>query len=276
MKKRNYILLAAFLGVVTAGVIAWLTLRSGEPVYQGKTLSAWLEQYVANLQIVASTGSGPSLGDEAEVAKRDDARAQADTAITHIGTNALPYLVQMAGAKDSPLKEKLYTILSKQSVVPIHIRTARHYHLMAEFGFGVLRWNAEPALPGLIRLLHGRPTSMDAHVASVAGDCLHMIGEPAVPYLLPLLTNDDPDVRYYAARTARSIAPRLTYLIGSDENETNRCRMIGELAEIGWTDPEVEATLTNALSDKSISVRRAATNALERLDAAEARTAGAK
>jgi hypothetical protein len=38
MKKRNRILLAGLV-VVLAGGIAWLTLRTREPVYQGKTFN---------------------------------------------------------------------------------------------------------------------------------------------------------------------------------------------------------------------------------------------
>jgi HEAT repeat protein len=117
---------------------------------------------------------------------------------------------------------------------------------------------------------------MDANIHNDAGNCLSSIGETAVPALLPLLTNKDPDVRFYAGQAVRGIVPHLAYLVGSDENETNRCRIVGELAEIGGTDPNLTGALTDALKDKSFLVRSAATNALKRIDAAEASKAGVK
>jgi hypothetical protein len=272
MTKRKYILAA--LVIVVIGGALWIMLRPREPVYQGKSLTAWLEQDVVNYLIAYQQ---PLPGSEAEAAKRNRAREEAEVAIRHIGTNALPYLLKMVAVKDSALKEKLITLLSKQSLVSIPFRDARECHYMAVCGFAALRSEATPAVPSLIDLLHSPATNrIMVNVPNDAAVCLAMIGETSVPYLLPLLTNGDPDVRFYASSAARSIVPRLTYLVSSDNNETNRCRMIGELAEIGWPDPDMWKALTNALSDKSFLVRNAATNALKRIDPAAAGKAGVK
>jgi hypothetical protein len=141
MKMRNRILLAALVVVVIGG-LAWVAWpEPPEPVYHGKKLSAWLEQDAFNYLIDYKQ---PPPGYEAEAANRNRAREEAEVAIRHIGTNALPYLLKMVAVKDSALKEKLYTLLSKQSVVPIHLRCARDYHWMAEAGFGALGSEATP------------------------------------------------------------------------------------------------------------------------------------
>ena len=78
MRKRVYIALAVLL-VMLAGVIAWQVLRLREPVYQGKRLSVWLVQYGTNHW---------SAGRNGELDK------QAEAAIRHIGTNAIPTLLE--------------------------------------------------------------------------------------------------------------------------------------------------------------------------------------
>jgi len=83
MRKRVYIALAVVL-VALAGVIAWQALREREPVYQGKGLRVWLREYRLGL----NTGASKVAAD----------------AVRHIGTNALPTLLEMLGAKDSKLK----------------------------------------------------------------------------------------------------------------------------------------------------------------------------
>jgi HEAT repeat protein len=150
-----------------------------------------------------------------------------------------------------------------------------------------------PLAPGFIDLLCSHSRSPDPNLAYVAEACLASIGPPAVPELLPLLTNEDRAVRDRAASTVASIVPRLTYLLKTDANESNRCRIVVELAEIkirrnvtALTDQtvatngqrvteEFEGALTNSLTDKSLLVRSAATNALKRTDAA-ASEAGVK
>src|SRR6267378_3208318 len=62
-------------------------------------------------------------------------RDRVGPALRHIGTNALPYLVKMAGAKQSPLKHLLIRIAKKQLMIAPHLHTAEEYHEMAVSGF---------------------------------------------------------------------------------------------------------------------------------------------
>ena len=68
-----------------------------EPVYRGKTLSAWLDAYPYSI------GIGDGFGGHR-------AEDQADEAVRQIGTNALPTLLQRLGACDSTLKVKIMDI----------------------------------------------------------------------------------------------------------------------------------------------------------------------
>jgi len=256
--KKRFFLVAGLLPVVL-GAIIWLAIPRNEPVYQGKRLSAWLYQSVANETIHYQN---PPPNHQSEEASRARANADAETAIKHIGTNALPYLLKMAAVKDSPLKERLISLWYKQSLVSLPFRSAGDFHRMAIAGFASLRSDAAPAVPGLIKLLYISSTTREGDMAQDAGNCLSFIGPASVPGLLPLATNKNPAVEFFATGALDTIAPRLAYLLGTDENETNRRRYAFELAEIGSGDSHVTNALANALTDKSLLVRRAATNAL--------------
>jgi hypothetical protein len=272
VSKRQILsgVLVAFLG----GTV-WLAIPPDEPVYQGKSLTAWLQQCVDN-PMLEYGNENPPPNYRSEQAKRDPARTEGEIAIRHIGTNALPYLLKMAAAQDSPFKKWLTALLRKQSFIAIPYRIAMEDHEMALCGFVNLESSATPAVPDLVKLLYVQPTTMEADVAQNAGNCLTFIGPAAVPDLLPLLTNRDEDVRHYAAYPLSSIAFRLAYLVGTDQNETNRQQYVFELAAIGSKDLDVAKALANALKDKSLLVRSAATNALMKINPEAAAKAGVK
>jgi len=81
MRKRVHIALAVLLAALLA-VVGWQVMRRQEPVYQGKPLSSWL--------IASATTGSP------------EAQEQANAAVRQVGTNALPTLLRMLRAKDSP------------------------------------------------------------------------------------------------------------------------------------------------------------------------------
>ena len=307
MKKQYYIFLAAFFAAVMVTVLLEgcshvavsyeqgrdANIRQEEPSFQGKNLTDWLEQYVTNWTFWSYFSLGlppgyqtdetehvrqelqnhtpPSLRVEDD--KRLQARTEAEFAIRRIGTNALPYLIKMAGAKDSKMAEEHQT--------------------MAFWGFECLKSMAAPAIPSLIELLCVQPNHSGDNTANNAANCLVMIGPAAVPELLSLFTNQDREVSSRAVSTVGSIVPQLTYLLKTDENETNRLRTVIELAEIrtnksislsaeaaknngGGIYWGISEALTNALNDKSLFVRNAATNALKTIDPEAAAKAGIK
>ena len=66
MRKRVQIVLAVLLITVMGGIV-WQVLREREPVYQGKRVSIWLDQYGTNHW---SAGHGGELEKEARIALR--------------------------------------------------------------------------------------------------------------------------------------------------------------------------------------------------------------
>ncbi len=80
--KKLWIALGISL-VVGVGLALWRNTGPGEPVYEGKPLSRWLQ------------ATDPPYDDPA-------AGQKADLALRHIGTNAIPTLLKLIQAKDPP------------------------------------------------------------------------------------------------------------------------------------------------------------------------------
>jgi hypothetical protein len=174
MRTRARIVVAAVAVALLAGVL-WRGLAPGEPSYQGKGLSAWIEQDVKYF---------PAKPNSPDRAKRDEAEA----AIRQMGTNTLPTLLKMVRAKDSPLKANLLLWSSKQSVIKFHFRSASDYHAWSTYGFGALGPIAKPAVPALVDALQDK----DDEVCATAANCLACIGreaKEAAPALVQLLNN---------------------------------------------------------------------------------------
>lgn len=98
MGNKSRILIAALLVAVLCA-LAWLALllcKANEPVYEGKKLSAWLQD----------------IDYGQPQAKRD----KAGEAIRSMGTNTLPFLLHdLDVARQSRLKEYLIRLARKQS-----------------------------------------------------------------------------------------------------------------------------------------------------------------
>ncbi|MBI3850319.1 MAG: hypothetical protein HY298_08530 [Verrucomicrobia bacterium] len=86
MTKRKCIALLFLFGIVAAAISLHGFLRQREPKYQGKTLTAWLKV----------GGHGEGLEDKPAI-----------EAVRKMGTNAIPFLLDMVRAKDSRFKLKL-------------------------------------------------------------------------------------------------------------------------------------------------------------------------
>src|SRR5437667_1360208 len=91
----------ALLGLLVLGAISAVLFQRREPEYQGRKLSAWLEDL-----------RNPS----------PLTRTNATHAIRRIGTNAMPCLLEMLHSKDSALKVKCMDLVSRQRWVDFHFR----------------------------------------------------------------------------------------------------------------------------------------------------------
>src|SRR5262245_40338529 len=121
MKKAFGIFLVVAL---VAFIVSLRSSWSAEPVYQGKTLTAWLRQY--------REGQEGRLGHLS--------RDQAGRAIREIGTNAVPVLLTMIAQKDEP---SVRSTITRWSPPWADLRSAAHDRAMAAYGITALGPAAE-------------------------------------------------------------------------------------------------------------------------------------
>src|SRR5947209_5339007 len=90
--SRRFLMLLALLAV--AGGVGWL-IYPVAPLYKGKPLTHWLRGYDDWPGVYAlGDATGPT-------------RSDADAAVRHAGTNAIPALLRLLQARDSALKLKV-------------------------------------------------------------------------------------------------------------------------------------------------------------------------
>ncbi len=173
-------LLVVVLLVVLIGVAILQMLLPQEPVYEGKTLTVWLDDCFRIQEA------------------RSDARFKAgEKAIRAIGTNAIPILLEMVRIRDSALKRKLTQVVFRESKGSIRLHNDWEYHRKAVIGFGVLGAAAAPCVPSLASLLSNK----DPFVRYTSAYCLGLIG-PAAHETVPALIQCLGDSDFYVSRTA--------------------------------------------------------------------------
>src|SRR6266487_3186241 len=177
MKKTIRLTLFSLAGITLAGAFL-LMLRTREPIYRGKRVSDWVE----DLDYGLSSFKGSAVG-------------EAEAAVRHMGSNAVPSLIRMMRCRDSALRKKLVPLLSKQSLVKLNFRpAAEHIQWRGARGAWLVGPSAKEAIPDLIVLL----TNQSPWVRGGAATALGKIGTNSVVTLSSLVKAlDDPvaDVR---------------------------------------------------------------------------------
>lgn len=184
MKRKRLIVVSALAAIAVAG-FAVCALRSREPVYQGRSLSAWL--------VEANKGSWPRTG-----------RVPADEAIRQIGTNAFPMISQLLRAQDSAAKSQLIGFVNRQSLVRIHIRSQYERRMQAVAACYALGPVAKPLVPEVALSLPGMKGNQP-----FAEQWLGELGpeaEAAIPALVAILADQQNPTRCMAAQNLAHIA----------------------------------------------------------------------
>jgi hypothetical protein len=200
-----------------------------EPVYGGKTLSVWLEAY------------DPSLPN----GRLSEEWRDADDAVLHIGTDAIPTLLQMLCARDSSLKLRLVALAQKQQIVKVHFVPGATRKKEASSTFLVLGGRAKEAVLALMEAYEGSD-SIESKCA--IEESLGWIGpsaRAALPLLVQAATNSNNDVRANAV-----------WALGFIQAEPGICVPL----------------LIHALDDSDVGARLGATHALG-MFGSDARTA---
>ncbi len=229
-----------------------------DPIYEGKPLSEWLKAGAIGLS--REGGRAPEY-------------PKATKAVRAVGTNALPQLIRMMGAYDSPLKLSLLKLVEKQ-----HLLTIRHIKAdsligVAASGFWELRTQASNAVPALIQIYESNNCSENQKGA--IEESLAFIGPPAessIPALLRGTTNTTGLTRVWAFvalgyihSKPEQVIPVLTNAL-QDTNYSIRASAIDALGKYGSIAKPAIPLLRTLLSDSNYTVREIAANVLTKLD----------
>jgi hypothetical protein len=184
------------VSVVLVGVIVSQVLtHQGQPVYKGKPLTRWLRDY--------AMGSPAQRGEAAE-------------AVSRIGTNAIPTLLQMLRAKDSAVKARVMNLLQRQRIIRIECTPANVWNGLGQAGFALLGAKGKSAVPALIEIAdHNISLESRGHAVLSLGS-IGPVAKEAVPALLRWGTNADQKLRLEAGVSLRIIDPESAKAGGTD------------------------------------------------------------
>ena len=253
------------LPAIVIGLLAWAGWRAlhDQPYYRGKPLQAWLQQY----------------GD-AVYAHEKQGRQDAEAALRHIGTNALPTLLVWISKRDSALEKALRAHLrwseSTWDKIPF-LGGASRSRGRAIQACGVLGPIAKPMVPSLANLLR----DTDWRVRACVMCALAQIGpaaEDAVPALLQSLGDPTLDHVAFGALPAigakpEAIMPTVIRILSST-NSHQQMSAVWLLAEYGTNAKVAGPNLVRFLNDRDPSLRYMATNALLKIVPEAAAEAG--
>ena len=218
------ILMATGITIFILLLILWLQLR--EPFYQGRPLSAWLEDVVSV--------QNPLVVWRADYARR----AKGEEAVLQMGAHAVPPLRRLMRARDSTLRLKVVAFCARRPWLRFHFRPpADKLQYWGARGIGLLGPIGKTAVPELRTLL----SSPLPHIRASAATALGKMGyhsADAVPQLITLILDPDPNVR------------------------TATCRALGDLKRIA--NPAIPAII-RCLSDTNFPVFSAALAAVNRI-----------
>lgn len=187
MGKRGRILIAA-VAMIVVGVVGWSIFREwlapSEPMYKGKPLSYWLQGHPQ----LPGYGTSPS-------------QADVDAAIHEAGTNAIPTLLRLLQTQHSPLKIQLERWAYRIPYIRNHYPPSLPEEIMATYGFRALGQDAVPAVPDLVKILNGNPSSnLFANTTVILGN-IGPAASGAIPTLLRIVTGTNQYQRWYALNT---------------------------------------------------------------------------
>lgn len=248
MKVRRKLGLFFALGLVVAAAVFWgLHLQPREPVYQGKRLREWID--------------GTDEGSDEQI-------KAAQEAVRHIGTNALPALIQMIDSEDSWPKRKVMQLAQKQSFLKPPIASGRIDQWRAVSAFHVLGAEGKPASSGLLKLVERGPDGARYYALSALAEVRP--DAPAVPTLVRCLDDHTrPDyVRTRAAYALGAMGPKAESAIPDlltalrEANDDMRPQAAWALGQIKRKPDVVVPALIESLSDRYWSTRHNAAMSL--------------
>jgi len=259
MGKKRRILLAVLLAAI-GGIILWRVDQPRDPVYGGEPLSQWLKEYHPRILV--------------------ENRDEVDDAIRHIGTNAIPTLLNMLRSEDNAVKAAALKLADRSGMAWVTLADERH--IEAARGFSALGAGAKDAVPALIGIYDQR-ISLDSQSAVVfALGCIGPSARKAIPLLLEAATNANKDLSQCAIRSLGQIhsepeasVPALIRALSETDQQT-RHEAANALGAFGTNATAAIPALVRAFKSQDKHIYRTAAAALKAIDAEAAVKAGVK
>jgi HEAT repeat protein len=242
-RRRLFLALAA-AGVCALGIFLLTRPNPGTVIYNGKSLTDWGMQFYS---------------------PDPKAREEASAAFRAMNTNAVPPLVWLLRAKDTPSRRLIYALGLKLSqpwrrkvLLKAGPLQAESLHCAAARGLGAIGPEARGAIPALADAMRGSELQLSWEAAAALGH----IGKDCVPELIGTLQHTNPIVRQAATSALTAIGPdaapavpALIPLLG-ERDEGLRSWVIACLKSIG--QPALPALLQTIESQKGLAQRSAA------------------
>lgn len=193
--ERRFLALAGCaVLIVSALVVIWRFNSKREPVYEGKPLSAWLEEYEKTFRL---WNKPPNDG--------------AREAIVAIGADALPFLLKYIATED-PLNVKWQ--IQKVTGGPAHPTDSpkAYSHSLGIAGFAALQERAKPAEDALARML-ANPKPLIRRNAAISLGYMGHAGVTAIPELLAHVEDEDREVSRAAIWALGNLGQQSDYVV---------------------------------------------------------------
>jgi hypothetical protein len=219
------------------------SVRISEPIYDGKLLSDWINDYEHGIPRPCWSGNVQTLERSAD-------------AIREIGTNSLPWLLQELSAREITDGDRLPTNYYSGEAIK------RRW--VATHAFAILGSALTNATPQLVELLKDEQTSYTAAIA------LQGVGPASIPVLIQALTNQNACARESAARVLGTFGTNaesaISYLVkcATESDCLVRSFATFSLGQINKEPDVVVPVLATNLSDSDQSTRINAALALAR------------
>lgn len=269
VRRQWKTLLLAGCGLIAVVAICFFCLREKQPSYNGRTLSAWLEEYNPTWQY-------DRAGNRRNVPTRTE---QSILAVEAIGTNAVPLLLRWAAAKDSSILNVLGTVFEKlpervvMFIAPtIWSGTAGRKNMLAKSGFDILGTNAVAAVPELKRMFNNTSPGLDLEVPAF---CLKCVGRAGFQVLAEAVENNQSNAQYFAASkqlaqitpgdpNTAPVAETCVRILQSNKsnNLDARCIGISILGSLALDPQRFIPIITNQFNTTNTRIRRVVVESL--------------